>query len=100
MPRYICHYNGWFFEWSTVVDAPISPAMKEEEFRAQYYEPAPPADSLTPRLDRAKATGTSSIGGLTLKELLKNNRAGPEETDLSFREVLLDVGIPETDLKD
>ena len=88
MPRYICHYKGYFFEWSTVVDAPVSYAMKRTEFE-RFYD----GDDLNERLERAIKYGTSCHTPQSLEELVSCNRAGPRESHLSFKKVLKRVGI-------
>lgn len=95
MPRYIAHYNGWFFEWSTVVDAPVTKAMHREEFEQFYKEEYGNRgiEDLEARLSRAITFGCSAFDGHSLYELIKGNRAGPKETELSFEEILNQIGV-------
>lgn len=93
MPRYICHHNGKFFEWSTVVDAPVTRAMTAAKFREHYaFEYGRCSlDRLEQRMSRAIETGSSV--GESLEEVFACNRAGPNETELDFEQVLACVGI-------
>lgn len=86
MPKFIAHHDGWFFEWSTIVDAPTTEAMTREEFE-QYYRDEygrQAMDTLPQRLSRAIETGSSSLDGDSLADLVSGNRAGPDETELSL----------------
>ena len=93
MPRYICHYGGKFFEWSTVIDAPLTEEMSAAEFRKyyafQYGQRS--LNDIEQRMKRAVETGSSA--GIYLEEILAENRAGPNETELDFEQVLACVGI-------
>lgn len=68
MPRYVCCLDNKFFEFSTVVEAPVTSLMCEAEFR-EYYERIhgelrtnqPGAEGLDARMDRARKYGTSSL---------------------------------------
>lgn len=90
MPRYIVHQDGWFFEWSTIVDAPVTFGMKLDEFK-EYYRDQYGAEGfrdLGERLDRALAKGTSSHME-TGDELMDGyNRAGYRETYLTIPEII------------
>jgi hypothetical protein len=95
--RYILHHKGWFFEWSTVVDAPVTQAMTEPEFRSYFLRLH--GDHLEAELDerlaRAKATGCSAAEGFSLADIVSHNRAGPGEACLSVEEVLALVMTPD-----
>ena len=90
MPRYIVHHEGMFFEWSTVVDAPTTMAMGEDQFRdhyrRKYGEVMMPG--LDARLDRARANGTSALPNESARQLIAGNRAGPDEEEISFEDVI------------
>jgi hypothetical protein len=83
MPRYVCSLDGKFFEFSTVVEAPVTGLMDEAEFR-EYYAGVygelkaanPGAEGLDARIDRARAFGTSSLmrrPGDTFEQWLEGN---------------------------
>jgi hypothetical protein len=95
MPKYIVHYKGYFFEWSSVVDAPVTEAMNQEEFEEYYKDEygANGMQDLPKRLKRAINNGTSCIDKMTVEECIEGNRAGKDGTELSFKEVLKQVGI-------
>lgn len=89
MGRYICHHEGFFFEWSTVVDAPVTYAMPREEFEQYYREEYGRANlyDFEKRMERAVNTGTSAHRE-TLADLIRTNRAGPRDGRLSFKALL------------
>ena len=93
MPKYICHHASKFFEWSTIVDAPVTQAMTREEFEAYYGEQygGQGLADLPERLDRAVRNGTSSMQPMSLESLVQGNRAGPDKTELKFREIIEQV---------
>lgn len=90
MPKFIVHHDGYFFEWSTIVDAPTTYGMRREEFEV-YFEKRYGAEAmrdLPDRLSRALAQGTSSLDGTSAESLIAGNRAGPDETELPFADVI------------
>ena len=98
MGKIICKLpNGNFLEWSTVVDAPVSPAMPREQFDQyvkvmygqNYYE--------NEHFDRMKFVlkhGTSSRvpAPTSFEELIEGNRAGPDENSLTLDEIVAAYG--------
>jgi hypothetical protein len=96
MPRYIAlvHYKGrpLYFEWSTIVDAPVTYGMSLEEFKQHYRERygSEGMRVLGDRLDRVHVNGTSSLarGYHTVDALIEGNRAGPNESELSKEELI------------
>lgn len=79
----------WWLEWSSVVDAPVTYGMSEEQFIAYYTRSygTRAGRELPARMERARATGTSMIGE-TLAELIAYNRAGPRESTLTLAEII------------
>ena len=90
MPRYIVKLEGRYFEWSTVVDAPVTEPMTPEEFRDYWRDEYGRTGMLRlpEHMARVEEWGTS-CGGLALsaEECLRFNRAGPNETCLSMDEL-------------
>jgi hypothetical protein len=86
MPRYVCQYNGRWFEWSTVVDAPVTFGMTREEF-IDYYNNEYSGRDLESRMERAEQKGTSSMMDSTLEDLITSNRAGYNENHLTLGEI-------------
>lgn len=93
MPNYICKlsdgFRPFYFEWSTIVDAPVTYGMLREDFIAYYlrrYGETSKTD-LDIRLSRVEATGTSCMDQ-TLDEVLSCNRAGPKETHADRAQLL------------
>ncbi len=90
MPRYICKLDGLYFEWSTVVDAPVTHGMTLDEFTAYYKQEygRSGAPQLAERLVRVEEKGTSSHIHRSVDELIRNNRAGDDETCASREEIV------------
>lgn len=101
MPKFIVHHDGRFFEWSEVIDAPTTRAMTRAEFEAYYRDRHgwEGAERLPERLDRAAANGTSAHTPTSAEDLVSINRAGPNETELSFDEVIRLVCTPRPDVQ-
>ena len=93
MPRGILslHRDGEtrYVEWSTVVDAPVTYAMTEDELRAHMKEEYGNEGlrELPERMKRVAATGTS-FRDTTADEVTSGNRAGPDETTLTMDELV------------
>ena len=102
MPRSIVHHDGWFFEWSTIVDAPVTIGMRRQEFKAYFLERFGQAAmlDLPRRLDRAVEFGTDLDTPTSARDLLAFNRAGRDETDLPFEDVIRLVCIEKRDPKE
>lgn len=94
MPRYIIKLtdgdDSWYMEWSTIVDAPVTPGCSLEEFKDWYLGEygRKGFEELPERLKRVEKTGTSSLVS-TLKGIIEGNRAGNNETCLT-KEQLID----------
>ncbi len=98
MGKYICHKDGVFFEWSTIVDAPVTYGMTEKEFR-EYYEieyGRQGLKELDARLERAIKKGTSAFGDENLESLVCVNRAGPNETEITLDEIMQQLHVHQT----
>lgn len=91
MPRLIAKFLDRYCEWSTVVDAPVSHMMSEQELH-EYIGVEYGANglaNLTQRLERVQAQGTSSINGTTSEDLLSFNRAGQNESHIATAEEMV-----------
>lgn len=91
MPRYIGKVNGQYFEYSTVVDAPVSKLMNLDEFRAYYQEEYGTQHlmQLQQRIDRADAKGTSSLINASFEEMISCNRYGEQHAELSVKDFIV-----------
>ena len=89
MPRFLIQIEDKFFEWSTVVDAPVSYGMDMEELESytkeRYGEEG--LKDLPQRLERVKKTGCSSHYPQSVDELIKGNRAGDNEKTLTKKQI-------------
>lgn len=94
MPGIICSFERatvrFFFDYSTVVDAPTSCAMTLFEYRRYYRKQNGQAgmDHLAERLTRAIANGSSAFDRETLADMVALNRAGKGETRLTVDELI------------
>lgn len=96
MPRTIIKIKDKYFEWSSIIDAPVTYGMTEEELR-QYTEKEygrKGVEALPERLARVEKVGTSELTANCLQDTIGYNRAGPKETKLSAREIYRKYGTP------
>jgi hypothetical protein len=96
MPKYIIKIKDKYFEWSTVVDAPTTYGMTEDELRehVQFQDGKTGLDALPERLARVAVKGTSSHMDASLAELLGCNRAGDGETELTEEQIYAKYANP------
>ncbi len=87
MPKYIIKIKDRYFIWSTIVDAPLTYGMTEEDLQAYFAHAKNALRALPERLARVAKTGTSALDGLTLEKLLAGNRAGEKEAHLTMEEI-------------
>jgi len=90
MPTCIAKIKNKYFEWSTIVDAPVTYGMSLEQFKEYYKHQYGQSgmDKLEDRLKRVEKTGTYFHDGMTVRELLQGNRAGPDEKCATEDEIL------------
>ena len=72
----------YYFEWSTIVDAPITPMMSKMEF-TRYYKQMYGEEGtheLPERMKRVEEKGHSAVGDdWTYRDFIEYNRAGKNE---------------------
>ena len=90
MGRFIAEFGGKYCEWSTVVDAPITYLLTEEEMRGHLHEQYGDDGlaSFESRMERVRKQGCSGMN-YTRADLLSFNRAGPHESHLATEEEFL-----------
>ncbi len=94
MPSYIVKLEGnggpWYMEWSTIVDAPVTRGMSIDAFRAHYREEygASGMRSLDARMARVEDSGSSSAVYESARDIVSFNRAGPDESEISYEEIV------------
>lgn len=89
MPSFIVKLQDYYFEYSTIVDAPVTFGLPLDEFKKYYREEygQQGIDNLGPRLERVEKYGSSQIGGIAADDVLLWNRAGPDEVELTPDEI-------------
>lgn len=81
-PRYLL--------WSSIVDAPVTFGMSLDEFR-EFYQAENGRSSmlgLEDRLVRVENRGTSAHHYASGRELMKHNRAGKDETCMTYEQIV------------
>lgn len=88
MTRLIIQIKDRYFEWSTVVDAPITYGLTREELRKYYKEEYGNYGMRTfeEKMSRVDRYGTS-LQGRSAQDVTRLNRAGPEGSPLSLHEI-------------
>lgn len=93
MGRYIVKLGDLYVEWSTIVDAPITYGMTEHELRDfmrdQYGKRG--LEDFDNRMERVLKKGTSSYNHESAEETVAYNRAGTDDSCLSFQELVEQV---------
>jgi hypothetical protein len=78
-----------YFEWSTIVDAPVTLSMSLRELKAytksEYGKSG--MNELEERIHRCEMYGTSFMGGGNVEDIVSRNRAGFEEACLTMDEI-------------
>lgn len=93
MPRLIGKFSkgeiNYYFDYFTV-DGTASPAMRLEEYREHYLRLHGPDGlaKLPQRLERANEKGTSSRRRGSLDDMIKGNRAGEDQAELSAEQLI------------
>jgi len=90
MPRYICKLDDMYFDWSTVVDAPITDGMSLEEYKEYYKEEYGKLsfdNEFFERIKRVEEKGTSAFDE-SIDSIISYNRAGPNESCLSKNDII------------
>jgi hypothetical protein len=95
MPRCLLRITtkekSYYCEWSTVVDSPVSPLFPTVEQFKDWYESRYPNDhDFEERMMRVVRNGTSFEEPTTAEELIRGNRAGKNESELSKKELVED----------
>jgi len=89
MPKFIVKLEGYYFEYSTIVDAPVTFGMSLDEFK-EYYQVEygrQGMNGLPERLERVEAKGSSAIDREDATDTLSGNRAGPNESELTVEQI-------------
>lgn len=95
MPSYIVHHDGWFFQWSTVSDAPETWCMRRSQFEAWYREEYGRAGmhDLHDRLERAVRFGSSLRTETSAEDAVFPNVAGYKGSRLTLEEIVRIYGV-------
>lgn len=91
MPRYIAKLaDNKYVEWSTIVDAPVTYILTRDQMLAHLDEQDGKRsfDENRQRLERCDKNGTSCQFPMNMKDLIRYNRAGEDEKEISLKEIL------------
>lgn len=90
MGRPIIKIKEKYFIWSTVVDAPVTYGMTREELE-DYYQAEYGRQGMYDFEDRMKDVEKKGVSeayfNKSVKDLIKGNRAGPNETKLTLDQI-------------
>lgn len=88
MPEYIIRIphkgKDYYLNWSTIVDAPVSPGFTRDEFDIYMGN----TEKYHKRMARVDKNGTSALNQQSVASLLSFNRAGPNEERLSIEGII------------
>lgn len=89
MGRGLVFIKDRYFEWSTIVDAPVTYSMTKEKLNDYIKEEYGNSGlrSLNESIDMCNKYGTSFKGGGDVYDVIKSNRAGLNESELSYDEL-------------
>lgn len=90
MPSTIAEFGGKYLMWSSIVDAPVTYLMTEQEL-THYIEMTNGEQGLKAlplRMERVRIHGTSSMME-SKQDLLKWNRAGANESHIATEEEMV-----------
>lgn len=96
MSRTICKLTDteanidYYFEWSSIVDAPVTYGQPLEYFKKYYQKEYGNSGmkEIDERLKRVEEFGTSSYFNKSFDDLIIVNRAGEHETQLTKQQIL------------
>lgn len=97
MGRCVIKIKDMYFEWSTIVDAPVTFGLTLDEMRQSIKEDYGQRglEHFESRLEQIEQIGTSWNNGTTLESTVSCNRAGPDETELTIDEIYKAYGLRE-----
>lgn len=89
MPRFIVKLHDYYFEYSTIVDAPVTHGMTLDEFESYYHSRYGDEGfgQLKGRMDRVNKKGTSAFDYASAEDTLECNRAGLHGETLTVDEI-------------
>lgn len=95
MGIFLVRLGAKIVRWSTVVDAPTHIFDDEDDVRAWIKEEYGNSGlaELPSRLERLRANGTSSFIGESAESSVSCNRAGKNETELTFEQLVAYFGV-------
>lgn len=102
MGSFLVRLGAKIVRWSTVVDAPTHIFDDEDDVRAWIKEEYGNSGlaGMPARLERLRAKGTSSINDNSAEDAVCGNRAGKDETELTFEQLVAYYGVDREDYDD
>jgi len=101
MGKFIIKIKDMYYEWSTIVDAPVTYGMtlKELEEHIRYRYGQEGINELPKRLERVNKQGTSQYFFM-LDDLFRHNRAGDNGECLTKDEIYNKFSMPQGEVND
>lgn len=88
MSDILCKIGSYYLVWSTICDAPTRIFLGEQAFKKDFMDYYPHMEKEADRaIAAAKKHGTSSKKPMSFRELIKGNRAGPGESELTYYQI-------------
>lgn len=102
MGNFLVRLGAKIVRWSTVVDAPTHIFDDEDDVRAWIKEEYGVFGlrELPACLERLRAKGTSSLIYESAEDAVSGNRAGKDETELTFEQLVAYYGVDREDYDD
>lgn len=90
MGNCIMKLDGRYLIWSTITDSPITGLMTLAEFMTYYRDQygRDGMERLPHRMERVEEKGNSFFGPMTNEDVIRGNRAGDKETELTREEIV------------
>lgn len=97
MSRAIVKIKDKYFIWSSIVDAPITYGLTLDQLKEWHKEEYGRSVDIEERLERVEKYGTSLQRFTNVEKLIRLNRAGDNEEQLTLDEIYEKYSFPEVD---
>lgn len=90
MGRYLVQLDKYVVEWSTIVDGPLTEPLTRKEMERHLVKQygIEGTRDLKERFERLDRKGTTSMFHESAEAAVRNNRAGPNESRISYDDLV------------